>query len=220
MELLAGIETRRSFRAFEPTPIDRETMEKILEAASNSPSYTNTQPWQVAVVTGKKNKELSRILCELANSDTIPNPDLPAPKDWPAELEKRAREHGARRLKVLGVEREDKEGREELRMLNFQFYGAPCVIFLFMDSTLSSWSIFDMGLFAQNVILAAHSLGLGSCLQASLANYSDTVREFLGIPKTKLLILGISIGYPALDAKINTYRSEKVDIDEFVWWYS
>ena len=220
MELLEGIETRRSFRAFVSTPIPRELLERILKAASNSPSYTNTQPWQVAVVTGKEKDELSRILCELASSDIIPNPDLPTPKDWPAELERRAREHGARRLKVLGIEREDKERREQLRLLNFQFYGAPCVFFLFMDSTLSAWSIFDMGLFTQNFILVAHAFGLESCLQASIANYPDAVREFLGIPKTKLLILGISIGYPALDAKINTYRSEKASVDEFVWWYS
>ena len=220
MELLEGIETRRSFRAFEPTPIPKELLEKILKVASNSPSYTNTQPWQVAVVTGQKKDELSKVLYELAISNTSPNPDLPIPRNWPAELERRAKEHGVRRIKVLGVEREDKEGWEQLRLLNFQFYGAPCVIFLFMDNTLGSWSIFDMGLFAQNVILAAHSLGLRSCLQASIANYPDTVREFLEIPKTKLLILGISIGYPALDVKINAYQSEKVSMDEFVWWHS
>ena len=220
MELLEGVETRRSLRAFEPTPIAKETIERILKVASNSPSYTNTQPWQVAVVSGKKKDEISRILRELARTDTIPNPDLTSPKNWPPELERRAKEHGTRRLKALGIERGDKEQREQLRLLNFQFYGAPCVFFLFMDSTLSSWSIFDMGLFAQNVILAAHSLGLGSCLQASLAHYPDTVREFLGIPETKQLILGISIGYPALDAKINTYRSEKLGIDGFVWWHS
>jgi len=220
MELLEGIETRRSFRAFESTPIPRETIERVLKVASNSPSYTNTQPWQVAVVTGKKKEELSKILCELARADTIPNPDLPVPKSWPSELEGRAREHGARRLKVVGIERGDEKQRREFQLLNYQFYGAPCVFFLFMDSMLSSWSIFDMGLLAQNIILAAHSLGLGSCLQGSVAHYPDTVREFLGIPKTKLLILGISIGYPALDAKINSYRSEKVSVDEFVWWYS
>ena len=54
MELLEGIETRRSCRAFKPTPIKKEILEKILKAASKSPSYTNTQPWEVAVVTGKE----------------------------------------------------------------------------------------------------------------------------------------------------------------------
>jgi len=220
MQLREGMETRRSYRAFKPTPIPRETIEGILKAASQSPSYTNTQPWEVAVVSGKKKDELSKILYELAKADVAPNPDLPLPKAWPPELERRAREHSARRFRALGIERENEQQRKELRLLNFKFYGAPCVLFLFMDSTLTSWSIFDMGLFAQSLILAAHSFGLGSCLQASIVNYPDAVREFLGIPKTKLLVLGISLGYPDLAAPINSYRSTRVSLDDFVQWYA
>ena len=218
MELLEGIETRVSFRAFQPTAIPKETIERVLQAASKSPSYTNTQPWEVAVVTGRKKEELSRIIHEMAESGTAPHPDLAAPKVWPAELERRFREHGARRFKAIGIERENEQQRKELRLLNFKFYGAPCVLFLFMDSTLTSWSVFDMGLFTQTLALAAHSFGLGTCLQASIANYPDAVREFLGIPKTKLLVLGISIGYPDLEAPINAYQSSRVSLQDFVRW--
>lgn len=220
MELLEGIETRRSFRAFKSTPIPEETIERILKVASRSPSYTNTQPWEVVVVSGKKKEELGRILYELAKSDATPNPDLPLPKTWPPELERRAKEHGTRRFKALGIEREDEQQRKELRLLNFNFYEAPCALFLFMDSTLTSWSIFDMGLFAQSILLAAHSFGIGSCLQAMLAIYPDAVREFLGIPKTKQLMLGISIGYPNLEARINSYQSTRVSLDDFVQWHT
>ncbi len=219
MELVEGIRTRRSLRAFKSTPIPRETMDRILETAGRSPSFTNTQPWEVAVVSGKKKDELSRILCRMAESDVPANPDLPSPKGWPPELERRAREHGARRFSALGIERENEQQRKEMRLLNFRFYGAPCVLFLFMDRTLTSWSIFDMGLFAQSLILAAHSLGLGSCLQAAIAGYPDAVREFLGIPKTKLLVLGISIGYPDLEAPINAYHSSRVSPKDFVRGY-
>jgi len=220
MELLEGIETRRSFRAFQSTPIPKEMIERILKAASKSPSYTNTQPWEVVVVNDKKKEELGRILWQLAKSDVIPNPDLPLPKTWPPELERRAKEHGAKRLRVLGIERADERQRKELRLLNFEFYGAPCVLFLCMDATLSSWSIFDIRLLAHSIILAAHSFNLGSCLQASVANYPDAVREFLGIPKMKQLVVGISIGYPDLEARINAYQSERVSIDNFVQWHT
>ena len=220
MELLEGIETRKSFRAFKPTPVPRETVERILKAASKSPSYMNTQPWEVTVVSGKKVEELSKILYKLAEADTPSSADIAAPKVWPPELERRFREHSARRFKTLGIEREDEQQRKELRLLNFKFYGAPCVIFLFMDMTLTSWSIFDMGLFAQSLILSAHSAGLGSCLQASIAMYPDAVREFLGISKTKLLVLGISIGYPDLESVINAYQSTRVGLDDFVRWYA
>ena len=220
MQLFEGIETRRSCRAFRSTPIPKEIIERVLELAKKSPSYTNTQPWEVAVVGGNKKEELSKILHEMSESDVTPNPDLALPKVWPLELERRAKEHGARRFRALGIERENEQQRKGLRLLNFKFYGAPCVIFLFLDSTLTSWSIFDTGLFAQSLILAAHSFGLGSCLQASIANYPDADREFLGIPRTKLLVLGISIGYPDLEAAINAYQSTRVGLNDFVQWYS
>ena len=220
MELLDGIETRRSFRGFKPTPIPEEIMRQILKAVSNSPSYQNTQPWEVAVVSGKKKDELSKIIYQLASSKAATNPDLSHPKSWPPEHEARSREHGARRLKALGVEREDEQARENLRLMNFEFYGAPSVIFLFMDRTLGHWSVYDMGLFSQNLILAAHSFGLGTCLQASVPGYPDAIREFLGIPETKQLVIAIPIGYPDSEAKLNTYRSVKQKPEEFVKWYS
>ena len=94
MELLEGIATRRSFRSFKTTPIPKETMDRILEVAGKSPSYTNTQPWEVAVVNGRKRDELSRILYKMAESNAPTNPDLPSPMNWPSELDKRAKEHG------------------------------------------------------------------------------------------------------------------------------
>ena len=219
MELEEGIASRRSFRAFKSTPVPREVIEKILATASKSPSYTNTQPWEVAVVSGQKKEELRRILREMANSGVTPAPDMPLPQTWPAELDRRAREHSARRFKAIGVEREDEQQRKAMRLRNFEFYGAPCALFLFMERTLTPWSIFDMGLFAQSLLLAAHSHGLGSCLQAMLATYPDAVRDFLGIPKTKQLVIGISLGYPDLEARINSYRSQRVGLDKFVHWY-
>lgn len=220
MELLEYIETRRSIRGFKNTPIPRQTLEQIMRVVSNSPSYTNTQPWEVAVVSGNKRDELSKIICDLAKSKASSKPDLPMPTSWPPGPEARSREHGARRLEVLGITREDQVGREKLSLMNFEFYGAPCAVFLFIDQSLGPWSIFDMGLFAQNLILAAHALGLGTCLQASVTNYADAIRQFLGIPESKQLIICISIGYPDPDAKLNTYRAIKLKPEEFVKWYN
>ena len=219
MELLEGIETRRSYRAFKPTPIPQETIKAILKAASKSPSYSNTQPWEVAVVTGKKKEELRKILYALSESEVRGNADIAAPRNWLPELEKRAREHGARRFKALGVERENEQQRKELRLMNFEFYGAPCVLFLFLDRVLGEWSMFDTGLFAQSIILAAHAFGLGSCLQAALAAYPEAVRKFLGVAEAKRLIIGISMGYPDLEAKLNAYQSQRVGLDDFVKWH-
>ncbi len=220
MELLEGIRSRRSCRAFKSTPIPEETIRSILEAAKKSPSYTNTQPWEVAVVSGKKKDELSKILLRLVKSGATANPDMPSPGTWPEALGNRSREHRLRRFKFLGVDPSNRQQMAESNLRNFEFYGAPCALFLFMDSTLSSWSIFDAGVFAHSIALAAHSFGLGSCLQAMLANYPDAVRDFLGIPKAKKLIIGISVGYPDPEARVNAYQSDRISLDDFVQWYT
>ena len=219
MELLQGLSSRRSVRGFKSTPVPDEILQAILQAAIRSPSYTNTQPWEVAVVSGSKRDALSQILHDLASAGTPSSADVPAPTQWPTALANRAAEHSARRFRVLGIERDDAQGRNELRLQNYRFFGAPCVIFLFMDSTLGAWSTFDLGLFAQTLALAAHGLGLGTCLQASVTHYPDAVRGFLDLPASKKLMLGISLGYPDPAAPINRYESARADLDEVVKWY-
>ena len=219
MDLIEGIETRRSIRAFKDTPIPEETLNKILKAVGNSPSYTNTQPWEVAVVCGKKKEDLSKIIYDLASKKAEAHPDLPTPKGWPPEHEARSRDHGKRRLAALCVTRDDEAEREKLMLMNFEFYGGPCAILLFMDGSLNEWSIFDMGLFAQNLILAAHSFGVESCLQASVTKYAREIKNFLGVPESKKLVICISLGYPDNEAKINTYRAIKQKPKEFTTWY-
>ncbi len=218
MEILEGIKTRRSVRAFKPNPISREVMKNILEAVSNSPSYTNTQPWEVVVVSGKKREELAGKLLELAKAKAPAHRDLPGPKGWPQAMEARSRDHGARRLNTLGVARDDEQGREKLRLMNYEFYGAPCAVFLFMDGSLGEWSIFDMGLFTQNLMLAAHAFGVESCLQASVTDYAPEIKKILGIEEGKKLVIGLSMGYPDEQAKLNTYRSLKQKADEYTKW--
>jgi nitroreductase len=220
MEILQCIKTRQSVRAFASKRIPRSVMKKILQAASICPSYTNTQPWEVAVVSGKKRDELKEMLLNLAKEKTPTKPDIPIPKEWPAGLDERAREHGARRLSKLGIARDDAAGREKLRLMNFEFYGAPCAIFLFIDGSLGEWSIYDVGLFTQNLILAAHSFGVESCLQASVTGYAREIKTFFGIEKgSKKLVICISMGYPDNKANLNTYKSSKQKPDAFTRWY-
>ena len=219
MDLIEGIETRRSIRAFKDTPIPEETLNKILKVAANSPSFTNTQPWEVAVVCGEKKEDLSKIIYDLASKKAETRPDLPRPTGWPPEHEARSRDHGKLRLAALGVKRDDETEREKLSLMNFEFYGGPCAILLFMDGSLNEWSIFDMGLFAQNLILAAHSFGVESCLQASVTNYAREIKKFLGLKESKKLLICISLGYPDNEAKLNTYRAIKQKPEEFTKWY-
>lgn len=215
MDLIQAITSRKSVRGFKPTPVTDETLREVFNAASRSPSYANSQPWEVAVVTGAKRDELSRDLYALAKANVSINPDFDIPKDWPAAIDQRTKDHGARRFKALNIQRDDAEARNELRLMNFKFFDAPCAVFFFMDRALNSWSSTDVGMYVQSVALAAHAKGLGTCLQASLAYYPDAVRSALGIPGSKKLLVGLSLGYPDWDVPLNTYTSTRMELDEY-----
>ena len=219
MELTEGIRTRTSVRGFKSTPVPQDLVRQLLDLSRCSPSFHNTQPWELSVVSGAMRDQVSKTLYDLAAAGVPSSSDVSAPVHWPAANERHASEHSARRFRTLGIARDDSAGRNSFRLMNYQLFGAPCVLFLWLDRTLSEWSTFDLGLFTQTLALAAHGLGLGACPQASLAHYPDAVRELLGVPQSKRLMLGISLGYPDPSAKLNGYRSERAEVDEFVRWH-
>lgn len=218
MDAIECIKTRMSIRKFKPEPVPKGILVDIVETALRSPSYKNSQPWEVAIVSGEKKEALSKALVELIEKDTPPRPDIPEPVSWPAEIDKRIMENLAKRSEAFGIDLNDPGLLKKSKTANSRFYGAPHGIFLFQDSSLPTWSIFDMGLFAQSLMLAANAHGVGTVPQGFLTDHPATVKRFLDIPETKRLILGISIGYPNWEDKANSFRTQRVDVSETVKW--
>ena len=219
MELKEAITTRWSCRAFKPDGVPESVIQDVLTAAARSPSYANTQPWEIAVVTGQKLAELNRRRAELIAANVPSNPDISVPAAWPALHQERSRAFTAQRQEVMNAAKADAKSNYETTTQSSQFFGAPCAIFLMIDKTLTEWSIFDMGLFTQSLVLAAHERGLGTCIQAGVVRYPAEVRKILGTPETKKLVVGISIGYPLKESKMNAMRSARTDIRELTKWY-
>ncbi|HYA11719.1 MAG TPA: nitroreductase [Thermodesulfovibrionales bacterium] len=216
MDAIECIKTRMSIRKFKPNPVPLEILKNVINTAKWSPSYKNTQPWEVIIVSGKKKEELSKTLVELLERNTEPLPDIPEPMSWPPAIEARITALMKKRSELTGVDMFSLEALRRAKLANFQFYGAPHGIFLFQDSSLTAWSIFDMGLFAQSFMLAAHAYGLGTVPQAFLTDYAQHVKQFLGILESKRLVLGISIGYPDLESPMNKFRPGRIETDEIV----
>lgn len=216
MDAIECIKTRMSIRKFKPDPVPLEILRNVIDTAKWSPSYKNTQPWEVVIVSGKKKEALSKLLVELLEKNTKPCPDLPEPLSWPPDIEARIAALMKRRSEITGQDLNSPEFLKKAKIANFQFYGAPHGISLFQDSSLTPWSIFDMGLFAQSLMLAAHAYGLGTVPQAFLTDYAKQAKQFLGIPESKRLVLGISIGYPDLTSPVNRFRTDRGETDEIV----
>ncbi|HLC15639.1 MAG TPA: nitroreductase [Thermodesulfovibrionia bacterium] len=219
MDAIECINTRMSVRGFRQEPIPHDLLVKVLEAALRSPSYKNSQPWEVAVVSGAKRDALARVLVDMAAQNVADAPDIPHPDSWPATNDARIKQHANLRCHAIGLDLSDPEQRTQAKLDNFRFFGAPTVIFLYQDSSLSDWSVFDMGLFCQTLMLAANAYGFGTVPQAFLTNYPQIVKNFLNIPDSKRLVLGISIGYPDLQHKANSFKSQRADFSEVVTFY-
>ncbi|BCB96627.1 NADH dehydrogenase [Dissulfurispira thermophila] len=218
MDALECIKTRMSIRKFKPEPVSKEILMSVFDTARWSPSYKNTQPWEAVIVSGSKKDELSKHLIEVFERGEKPRPDIPEPQSWPSHIDIRIKELFKKRSERFGIDFSDPEVGKRSKIANFRFYGAPHGIFLFQDASLPLWSLFDIGLFTQSLMLAAHSYGLGTVPQAFLTDYSDVVKKFLGIPESKRLVLGISIGYPDVEDKANSFRTDRVDVNEIVKW--
>ena len=214
MDAVDCIKTRMSIRAFKKDPVPEELLKKVIETACWSPSYKNTQPWEVMVLSGAKKEGLSTMMVELLESGAEPIPDLAVPESWPDAEQARINKLFAKREELTGIDLSAPEWIVKAKKINFHFYGAPHAIYLYQDNSLSQWSLFDLGLFAQSLMLAAHAHGLGTVPQAFATDYAQNIKKYLDIPASKRLVLGMSIGYPDMDAPANAFRTDRSPVEK------
>ncbi|MDF1852473.1 MAG: nitroreductase [Verrucomicrobiales bacterium] len=220
MEVLEAIRGRASVRAFLDQPVTRETIRGVLDAAKWSPSGGNTQPWQVAVVTGETKREIGDRMVAAYRAGEEGDADYQYyAKRFPEPYRGRRYTCGMALYSALGIERSDKPGRRAQWEKNYHGFDAPVELFIFVDDALEMGSWVDTGMFIQNVMLAARAFGLETCPQAALAEYPGIVREVLDLPDSMKLVCGIAMGYPEPEAAVNGYRTEREDVDGFTRWY-
>ena len=218
MDISEAIYRRQSIRAFKSDPVPRDILKQILEESLRAPSWANTQPWEFAIATGKPLEEIRAGFLE--KRMTSPSPDVARPPEFP--------ERYAARIRVI-----DKQNRlvtqkdwESRQVHNFRHFGAPAVIYLltrrefyYQTKGLNVWALYDCGAVVQNILLLATRYGLGTIVQAQAAAYPDLVRHALEIPESKIILLGIAIGYPDWEHPINQFRTEREPLDSITTWH-
>ena len=219
MELTAAIRGRRSIRKFEPRDIPKEIITDILETARWSPSWGNTQPWSLYVLTGKtlqKFKEMN-LLQSMAGAPIAS--DVPMLEKWPDAMKARYSQTGKVVLSAQGIARDDKAGREKYYAGMVSAFDAPCLILACISrDNLVEYQMLDIGLIAQSICLTAHDRGLGTCLLAAAARFPAEIRKIAAVPDDKKIIVGIAMGYPDQSFPLNQFERERATLDEFVFW--
>jgi nitroreductase len=220
MNMISVIRARQSRRAFLDRDVETDKIQAILDAARWAPSGANMQPWRVAVVRGESKRRISEAVIAKREAGDAEVPDYQYyPSEWFEPYKSRRRETGLALYGARNIGREDTQARNEAWNDNYRFFGAPVGLLVFLDRRLGQGSWVDIGMFLQNILLVAESMGLATCTQASLAEYPQTVRRILGIGDEMALVCGISLGYPDPGAAVNAYRTPRIGVEEFTSWH-
>ena len=207
------IRGRRSVRGFLPTPIPKETILDILDVAARVPSGTNTQPWQVTIVTGEKKESLSRELISTALDSTRNAGHQQEysyyPEKWISPYIDRRRKVGYDLYGLLGIAKGDRELMERQFARNYAFFDAPVGLFFTIDRILGQGSWLDYGMFLQNVMLAARARGLDTCPQAAFCKYHRIIARHLEIPESQMLVCGMALGHEDQSRVENTLSTDR-----------
>lgn len=219
--VIDAITSRRSVRAFLPTPVERDVIERLLRAASRAPSGTNMQPWHVHVVTGAAKMRLSAAILLAAETEPDRHRGEYAyyPATFPEPYLTRRRVVGWGLYGLLGIRKGDHERMRAQHARNFVFFDAPVGMIFTIDRVLERGSWIDFGMFLQNIMIGARGFGLHTCPQAAFAPYHKIIRAELGIPEDQVVVCGMSLGYEDTAAPENALRTEREPLDRFVHFH-
>jgi nitroreductase len=215
MDVVQAIRERRSIRAFKSDPVPREIVEEVLRMATQAPSAINLQPWEIAVVVGEERERLSRRLMKAYKEKQIacaPGNVKPLPSEVIARGVQAA-EGMKPHLSEMGtdLDRFVNEG-------SCNFYGAPVAIIFCIDNAFSQSNYVDIGITLGYLLLTAHSAGLWTCPIGLITAYGEEIRDELGIPDNKSVVIGVALGSPDWDAPINRFKSSRETLDTFTRW--
>ena len=207
---------RRSIRGYLPKPVPRALIREVIEIAMRAPSSLNTQPWNFYVVAGE-------VLDRIRQGNTERNlAGVPDSREF--------RSHGAyegvhreRQIEIakqlfgaMGIERHDKQGRQDWVLRGFRQFDAPVSVVVTYDRAIHGGDIapFDCGAVTNALVNAAWSRGLGCVINSQGIMQSPVVREHAGIPEDQVIMICVAMGFPDDSFPANAVVSKRKSVDE------
>jgi nitroreductase len=191
------IKGRFASRSFTSRVVPRQAIVDILDVARFAPSGANIQPWRVYVVAGAKKEEISRTLWKAhegardQHSSEYQYYASPLPEPYASRRD----QFGRLFYGSLGIQQSDTAARVRQTSKNYGFFGAPVGLIIAIDRRLQVGSWLDLGMFIQNVMIAAGARGLQTCPQETFSKYHALLRTLLPIPSEEIIVCGMSIGF-------------------------
>jgi nitroreductase len=217
MSISNAITQRRSIRAYLDRPVDAAMVSEILDTARWSPSGGNLQPWRVIAVAEDARRNVVDIAGHVLSATPLgEGDDVPIyPADLAEPYRSRRAAAGEALYEALGIAREDKAARFIQSTQNFQFFGAPVGLFFIIDTNMGKGQWAHLGMFMQSVALAAHELGLGTCMQEAWGMVRKSLHAHFALGAHELLYCGMALGWPDTQAPINNAKRARANTQNF-----
>lgn len=191
-ETFRMIYSRRAVRKFKEEPVERQVIEQLLDAGRMAPSAINKQPWKFYILTQKEDiqgfsKEISK-----------------------ASL-KGIFKVGLKEMVRIGKDfLHFSHGSGFLSAPDPIFHGAPVVIFITADRG-DEWASLDIGMCAQNIMLAAKSIGLDTC-PVGFAKFVMQTKSYskLNIPQSEQVMLAVVLGHGDEEPPVHERKQNNV----------
>lgn len=187
MDIFEAIRNRRSIGRVKSDPVNRETIEKLLEAASWAPSHRKTEPWRFFVLTGEGRRPLGRALVEIAK-EKMEDPST-------------------------------EENQVLLRKSEEKPFRAPLIIAVAATPSddpkvIPIEEIGAVNAAIQNMLLAAHALGLGAIWRTGKPTYHPKMKELFGLREQDEMLGFIYVGNPDMEQP----QGKRIPFEEKTVW--
>lgn len=210
---------RYSVRHFTDEPVTEEQLTAVLDVAQRTPSWSNTQTWQVHVLEGDVLVELGQRLKTAVTERTpkkVTASDLPLPERFNEYELQRRRTTGYGRYASLSIDRQDQLARFQAALDNYDFFGAPVGLVVTANREVGPYGWVDTGSYLASLQYAAWEFGLGACALGSIGMHADLIHQYLGLGDEVDVIAGVALGHPDHTAPGNSYRTERAPLAEVV----
>jgi nitroreductase len=213
------LNNRYSCRAFRPEPVPRYVIEQVMGLAQLSPSWANTQPWEVIVTSGAATERLREaLLNDLDSDDALQPSDIPFPEGYTGVRQDRRREVAWQLYESVGVAKGDRRASAVQARENQRLFGAPHALLIHTKREMGPYGAIDCGLYLGTLMLGIEAMGLGIIAQAALAQHSGVIKSMFDIPDDTMFVVGASFGYPEPGHRANGFRSRRADPADNVMW--
>ena len=210
------INGRRSTRGFLDKPVSIEVLKEVIALATRAPSSMNTQPWHFHIVTGEVLDNIRKENTERNLEGIPPSREIKSPLGYEGVHRERQIEIAVQLFQEMGIERHDKEARQDWVLRGFRQFDAPVAVIVTFDSNLKDDDIskFDCGAAVNGLVNAAWSRGLGAVINSQGIMQSPVVRHYAKIPEEETIMICVAMGYPDDTFPANKVVSTRRSVSE------